>query len=92
VQVATLNDYEEGTEVETGIDNCASLSASYSAAAAMLAFAPSFSSARLPTGARSLALGGLGLPSGDATLCVEMVGKSHVLDHLSALVASTLGE
>ena len=26
VQIATFNDYEEGTEVETGIDNCYSIS------------------------------------------------------------------
>jgi len=30
-QVAVWNDYEEGTEIETGIDNCLSLSASVSA-------------------------------------------------------------
>jgi len=29
-QVATWNDYEEGTEIETGIDNCVSVSASIS--------------------------------------------------------------
>ena len=28
LQVATWNDYEEGTEIETGIDNCYSVSAS----------------------------------------------------------------
>ncbi len=30
VQLVTWNDYEEGTEIETGIDNCVSLSASLS--------------------------------------------------------------
>ncbi len=30
VQIATWNDYEEGTEVESGIDNCVSISASVS--------------------------------------------------------------
>jgi hypothetical protein len=42
VQVATWDDYEEGTEVETGIDNCASISASYSNSS--LNFSLSFSS------------------------------------------------
>jgi hypothetical protein len=28
MQIATWNDYEEGTEIETGIDNCYSISAS----------------------------------------------------------------
>jgi len=28
IQIPTWNDYEEGTEIETGIDNCASISAS----------------------------------------------------------------
>jgi len=31
VQVATWNDYEEGTEIESGIDNCVSVSAAVSA-------------------------------------------------------------
>jgi hypothetical protein len=43
LKVATWNDYEEGTEVETGIDNCAAMSASVSGGT--LNFAPSFSSA-----------------------------------------------
>ena len=30
MQIATWNDYEEGTEIETGIDNCASVSATMS--------------------------------------------------------------
>ncbi len=41
--VATWNDYEEGTEVETGIDNCLTLSASMSGT--ILNWTPSFSSA-----------------------------------------------
>lgn len=42
LQVATWNDYEEGTEIETGIDNCATMSASVSGGT--LNFGPSFSS------------------------------------------------
>jgi hypothetical protein len=30
LQIPTWNDYEEGTEIETGIDNCVSVTASYS--------------------------------------------------------------
>lgn len=41
--VVTWNDYEEGTEIETGIDNCLSLSASVSGST--LSWAPSFSDA-----------------------------------------------
>jgi hypothetical protein len=44
VQVATWDDYEEGTEVETGIDNCGSVSASFSSSNNTLNFDPSFSS------------------------------------------------
>ena len=40
LKVNTWNDYEEGTEVETGVDNCGSVSASLSGAA--LSFAPKF--------------------------------------------------
>ena len=43
LQVATWNDYEEGSEIETGIDNCLSLTASLSGA--NLTWSPSFSSA-----------------------------------------------
>ncbi|MCU1286965.1 MAG: hypothetical protein JWO13_3315 [Acidobacteriales bacterium] len=42
LKVATWNDYEEGTELETGIDNCATMSASVSGTS--LNFAPVFSS------------------------------------------------
>ena len=114
VQVATWDDYEEGTEVETGIDNCATVTASYSESGAALDFAPAFSSsdgsestvdhyevfvssdgsnlrqlARLPAGARSFALGGVSLPSGTPRLYVEMVGKSHIQNHLSKAVPVT---
>lgn len=41
MKIATWNDYEEGTELETGIENCATLSASVSGTT--LNFAPSFS-------------------------------------------------
>ena len=40
-KVATWNDYEEGTETETGIDNCASMAASVTGST--LNFAPAFS-------------------------------------------------
>lgn len=42
LQVATWNDYEEGSEIETGIDNCLSLSASVSSTT--LSWSPTFSS------------------------------------------------
>ena len=41
IKINTWNDYEEGTEVETGVDNCGSVTASLSGAA--LNFAPKFS-------------------------------------------------
>jgi hypothetical protein len=43
LKVATWNDYEEGTELETGIDNCATMQASISGGT--LNLAPSFSDA-----------------------------------------------
>jgi hypothetical protein len=43
MKIATWNDYEEGTETETGIDNCATMSASVSSG--VLNFAPTFSDA-----------------------------------------------
>jgi len=42
LQVATWNDYEEGSEVETGVDNCLSLSASVNSTT--LSWTPTFSS------------------------------------------------
>ncbi|MCU1311505.1 MAG: hypothetical protein JWO20_2630 [Candidatus Angelobacter sp.] len=42
LKVATWNDYEEGTELETGIDNCATMQDSVSGST--LNFAPTFSS------------------------------------------------
>jgi hypothetical protein len=106
VQVASWDDYEEGTEVETGIDNCASISASYSGSS--LSFAPSFSSpdgnentvdhyevfasqdgaslmllSKLPVGSRNFKLSRLDLPAGADRLFVKMVGKSHILNHMS---------
>jgi hypothetical protein len=39
IQIATWNDYEEGTEIETGIDNCLAVSAAISGST--LTFAPS---------------------------------------------------
>lgn len=39
VQLATWNDYEEGTELESGIDNCVSVSASASASAQKVSWA-----------------------------------------------------
>jgi len=110
VEAATWDDYEEGTEVETGIDNCGSISANYTSANLTLNFAPAFSSSdgtentvdhyevyasqdgvnltlvsHLPVGSRSFSVSNLGLPpiSGSYQFYVKMVGKSHILNHLS---------
>ena len=49
VQVATWNDYEEGTEVETGIDNCYTVNATISASQLTWSLAASDSYASLST-------------------------------------------
>ncbi len=113
LQVATWNDYEEGTEVETGIDNCAAVSAGVSGT--VIKPVPSFTGpgseetvdhyeVYLSTDgtnlmdAGSIAVGGaaldvntLGLPSGTYKAYVQMVGKSHILNHLSPQAAVTVG-
>ena len=43
LQIVTWNDYEEGTEIETGIDNCLSLQASTDGT--NLSWTPTFSGA-----------------------------------------------
>jgi hypothetical protein len=113
LQVATWNDYEEGTEVETGIDNCAAVSAGVSGT--VVKPVPSFTSVgseetvdhyevylsrdgRNLMDAGSVAVGGasldvntLGLPSGTYQVYVQMVGKSHILNHLSPQAKVTVG-
>jgi hypothetical protein len=113
LQVATWNDYEEGTEVETGIDNCAAVSAGVSGT--VVRPVPSFSGVgseetvdhyevylskdgRNLMDAGSVAVGGasldvntLGLPSGTYQAYVQMVGKSHILNHMSTQAEVTVG-
>ena len=105
LQVATWNDYEEGTEVETGIDNCAAVSAGVSGT--VVKPVPSFTgvgseetvdhyevylsrdgknlmdAGSAAVGGASLNVNTLGLPSGTYKVYVQMVGKSHILNHMS---------
>jgi hypothetical protein len=105
LQVATWNDYEEGTEVETGIDNCAAVSAGVSGT--VVKPVPSFTgvgseetvdhyevylsrdgknlmdAGSTAVGGASLNVNTLGLPSGTYKVYVQMVGKSHILNHMS---------
>ena len=113
LQVATWNDYEEGTEVETGVDNCGAVSASVSST--MIKPVPSFTSPGSEEtvdhyevylsvdgehlmDAGSVAVGGaplnaatLGLAPGAYKVFVQMVGKSHILNRISAPVQLTIG-
>jgi hypothetical protein len=113
LQVATWNDYEEGTEVETGVDNCAAVSAGVSGT--VVKPVPSFTGVgseetvdhyevylsrdgRNLMDAGSVAVGGasldvntLGLTSGTYRVYVQMVGKSHILNHMSAPAEVAVG-
>ena len=113
LQVATWNDYEEGTEVETGIDNCGSVTASVSGA--IIKPVPSFTGqgseetvdhyevylsvdGQHLMDAGSVAVGGatfdatkLSLAPGAYKVLVQMVGKSHILNRISAPVQLTIG-
>jgi hypothetical protein len=106
IQVATWNDYEEGTEVETGIDNCASVA--IRVAGSMITPVPSFTgvgseetvdhyeaylsadgvnlldAGAIPVGGASLDVNASGIPSGTYKAYVQMVGKSHILNHMSS--------
>jgi hypothetical protein len=104
LQVATWNDYEEGTEVETGIDNCGSVSARVSGM--IVQPVPSLTghgSEETVDGkhlmdAGSVAVSGapfdvatLGLAPGAYKVFVQMVGKSHILNRISAPIQLTIG-
>jgi hypothetical protein len=113
LQVATWNDYEEGTEVETGIDNCAAVSAGVSGT--VVKPVPSFTgvgseetvdhyevylsrdgknlmdAGLVAVGGASLNVNTLGLPSGTYKVYVQMVGKSHILNHMSPQAEVTIG-
>jgi hypothetical protein len=113
LQVATWNDYEEGTEVETGIDNCAAVSAGLSGT--VIKPVPSFTGVgseetvdhyevylsrdgknlmdmgSAAVGGASLDVNTLGLASGTYKVYVQMVGKSHILNHLSPPAEVTVG-
>jgi hypothetical protein len=113
LQVATWNDYEEGTEVETGIDNCGSVTASVSGT--IVKPVPSFTGhgseetvdhyevylsvdGKHLMDAGSVAVGGppfdvatSGIAPGAYKVFVQMVGKSHILNRISAPVPLTIG-
>jgi hypothetical protein len=113
LQVATWNDYEEGTEVETGIDNCAAVSAGVSGT--VIKPVPSFTgvgseetvdhyevylsrdgknlmdAGSAAVGGASLDVNTLGLASGTYKVYVQMVGKSHILNHMSPQAEVTVG-
>lgn len=113
LQVATWNDYEEGTEVETGIDNCGSVGASVSGT--LIKPVPSFTGhgseetvdhyeiylsvdGKHLMDAGPVAVGGapldvtvLGLTPGAYKVFVQMVGKSHILNRISAPAQLIIG-
>ena len=113
LQVATWNDYEEGTEVETGIDNCAAVSAGVSGT--VIKPVPSFTgvgseetvdhyevylsrdgknlmdAGSVAVGGASLDVNTLGLASGAYRVYVQMVGKSHILNHISPQAEVAVG-
>jgi hypothetical protein len=113
LQVATWNDYEEGTEVETGIDNCAAVSAGVSGT--VVKPVPSFTgegseetvdhyevylsgdgknlmdAGSVAVGGASLDVNTLGLAAGTYKAYVQMVGKSHILNHISPPAQVTVG-
>jgi hypothetical protein len=113
LQVATWNDYEEGTEVETGIDNCAAVSAGVSGT--VIKPVPSFTgvgseetvdhyevylsrdgnnlmdAGSAAVGGASLDVNTSGLASGTYKVYVQMVGKSHILNHMSPQAEVTVG-
>jgi hypothetical protein len=113
LQVATWNDYEEGTEVETGIDNCAAVSAGVSGT--VIKPVPSFNgvgseetvdhyevylsrdgnnlmdAGSAAVGGASLDVNTSGLASGTYKVYVQMVGKSHILNHMSPQAEVTVG-
>jgi hypothetical protein len=113
LQVATWNDYEEGTEVETGIDNCAAVSAGVSGT--VVTPVPSFTgvgseetvdhyevylsrdgknlmdAGSVAVGGASLDVNTLGLASAAYRVYVQMVGKSHILNHISPQAEVAVG-
>ena len=113
LQVATWNDYEEGTEVETGIDNCGSVSAEVTGT--VIKPVPSFThhgseetvdhyevyisvdgkhlmdAGSVPVGGATLDAASLGLVPGTYKVYVQMVGKSHILNHLSRAATLSIG-
>ncbi len=114
LQIVTWNDYNEGTEIETGIDNCMTVKAGVNDGALTWSLQSSNRLATLatvshveiydstegehlsllesvppaPHGTYSLA----GLPAGPHQLFVRMVGKSSILNRISAAVAFEKGQ
>lgn len=106
LQVATWNDYEEGTEVETGIDNCGSVRAQVTGTRIkpVASFTGDGSEETVDhyevylsvdgehlMDAGSVAVGGASLDAATAGVIpgayqvfVQMVGKSHILNRVSA--------
>jgi len=113
LQGATWNDYEEGTEIETGIDNCGSVRASVSGT--IVKPIPSFTgqgseetvdhyevylsvdgehlmdAGPVAVGGASFDVATLGLAPGAYEVFVQMVGKSHILNRVSAPVRMFIG-
>jgi hypothetical protein len=112
LEIATWNDYNEGTEIESGIDNCFTVGASVSGSTLNWSLNPTNSSlaslttvshveiydspdgqnltlvsspATASSGTYSLS----GLPSGNHTLFVRMVGKNSILNRVSSGVGYT---
>jgi hypothetical protein len=113
LQVATWNDYEEGTEVETGVDNCGSVSVDVTGT--VIKPVPSFThhgseetvdhyevyfsvdgkhlmdAGGIPVGGATVDAASLGLTPGTYKVYVQMVGKSHILNHLSRAATLSIG-
>lgn len=113
LQVATWNDYEEGTEVETGIDNCGSVNANISGT--IIKPVPSFTgqgseetvdhyevylsvdgehlmdAGPVMVGGATFDVAAWVLAPGAYKVYVQMVGKTHILNRVSAPVQLTMG-
>lgn len=113
LQVATWNDYEEGTEVETGIDNCGAVSEEVTGT--VIKPVPSFThdgseetvdhyedylsvdgkhlmdAGSVPVGGPAVDAASIGLVPGAYEVYVQMVGKSHILNHLSRAASLSIG-
>ena len=98
--IPTWNDYEEGTEIESGIENCVQLSASLDGSTArwsvsggpqetidhfeISASGSGLRTATVPRSAHSFDLRALDLPPGSYSIYVTAVGRPSIRNHAAA--------